>query len=299
MASIECQFTGCPFKAENNSEAIALAMFNSHLLTHSQPASRAPTHSQRLPPIPRPEMKQDVDEEDWDSFIAEWKNFKRCTAIPADQLADQLFLCCEKSLSRLLIREQPNIVSEGETEILTAMKRLAVIKVATSVRRTNLLTSKQSSGETFREFYANVKAAASICNFKAKCPHECCATKSLVDYTSNVVKDVLIAGIADSEIRKDVLSWEELDAKDDKALPWSSQGQLKPFSKKMTFLHNLVRHTYIYHQYKFWSEKLNLSMFLSIFTFGQLGQLKPISVFSWPPVDQLNLVVYFVLGICL
>lgn len=111
MASIQCQFPGCLFKAENPSEAIALAMFNSHLLSHSQPA-RPPAHTQRLPPIPRPEIKQDISEEDWDSFIAEWENFKRCTAIPDEQLADQLYQCCEKSLSRLLIREQPNIVSE-------------------------------------------------------------------------------------------------------------------------------------------------------------------------------------------
>ena len=40
----------------------------------------------------------------------------------------------------------------------------------------------------------------------------------MVDYTSSVVKDVLVAGIADSEIRKDVLGWAELDSKDDKGV---------------------------------------------------------------------------------
>ena len=217
MASIECQYTGCSYKAENASEQIALAMFNSHILTHSQPA-RAPTQSQKLPPIPRPEIKQDVDEEDWESFVAEWENFKICGAIPQEQLTVQLLSCCDKNLSRLIIREQPNIVSGEEAALLAAMKRIAVIKVATCVRRTNLLQSKQASGETIREFYANIKAVASICNYRVKCPHDCCATKPLVNYTSDVVKDVLVAGIADPDLRKEVLSWSELDTKEVKAV---------------------------------------------------------------------------------
>ena len=146
MAEIPCQYPGCGFKAENASEAIALAMFQSHLMSHSQ-AAAAPAHSQRLPPIPRPEVKQDISEEDWTSFVAEWGNFKRCTGIADNQVTDQLYQCCEKSLARLLIREEPDIVSQGETELLAAMKRLAVIKIATSVRRTNLLSLKQSHGE--------------------------------------------------------------------------------------------------------------------------------------------------------
>ena len=217
MAEIPCQYPGCGFKAENASEGIALAMFNSHLLSHSKP-TEATTQSQKLPPIPRPEVGQDVSEEDWTSFVSEWDNFKRCTRIVGNQVTDQLYQCCEKGLARLIIREQPDIVSQGEIELLAAMKRLAVIKIATSVRRTNLLAMKQPHGETVREYYANVKAAAATCGFRVKCRHDCCADKCEIDYTSSVVKDVVVAGIADPDIRKDVLAWSELDAKDDKAV---------------------------------------------------------------------------------
>ena len=108
------------------------------------------------------------------------------------------------------------MVTKSEEEVLEAIKRLAVIKVATCVRRTNLLHSKQASGESIREFYANVKAAAAICNYKVKCTQACCAGRPLVDYTSAIVKDVLVAGIADSDLRREVLSWNELDDKDAK-----------------------------------------------------------------------------------
>jgi len=205
--------------AENASEAVAIVMLNSHLLSHQQPSHSGPgSAKQKIPPIIRPEIKQDVSDEDWSTFVAEWGNFKRCTDIPAGCDADQLFQCCERSLARLLLRENPGIISEGEANLLDAIKQMAVIKVATSVRRTNLLAVKQDHGETIREFYANVKATAATCNYTVHCPNPCCATNPPIDYTSSIVKDVLVAGIADSDIRKDVLGWEELDSKNDKDL---------------------------------------------------------------------------------
>ena len=215
MAEIPCQYPGCEFKANNASEAIAIAMFNSHLLSHQGRQANEPP-AQKLPPIQRPEIRQDINDEDWVTFLAEWEHFKRCTSISEDRVADHLYMCCERTLARLLIREDPEIISKGENEMKSAIKRLAVIKVATSVRRTNLLASKQNHGETFREFYANVRAAALTCNFVVKCPNICCAELPKVDFTSSVIKDVLIAGIADNDIRKDILGIADLDDKSDK-----------------------------------------------------------------------------------
>ena len=218
MVAIDCQFGGCSAKIEHDSEAVALAMFQSHMMTHQAPVSSNAVPGQRLPPIQRPEVRQDITEEDWDAFIIEWQNFKRCTNLPSASVTDQLYQCCERSLARLLIKEQPNIVSTDEGSLLSAMNRLAVIKVATSVRRSKLLSTRQSHGEGFREFYANVKAAAATCNFQVRCPNDCCKDAPPVDYTSSVIKDVIVLGIADSDIQKDVLAWEELDDKDDKAV---------------------------------------------------------------------------------
>ena len=217
MPEIECQFPDCTFKAEHASEAIALAMFNSHLASHQRNTASGTT-KQKVPPIQRPEIRQDINDEEWATFVTEWSHFKRCTDIPTGGVADQLFQCCEKGLGRLLIRENPNIIAEGEEELLHAIKRMAVIKVAIGLRRHNLLSAKQDHGESFREYYANVKAAASTCNYIIKCPHQCCTANPSIDYTSKVVKDVLIAGIADNDIRKEVLGWTELDNKSDKEL---------------------------------------------------------------------------------
>ena len=221
MVAIDCQFSGCTVTIDHASEPVALAMFQSHMMTHQAVATAAAAstgYSQKLLPIQRPEVKQDISEEDWDAFMVEWTNFKRCTNLPSTNITDQLYQCCERSLARLLIKEQPDIVSKDEDTLLDAMKRLSVIKVAISVRRSKLLSTRQSHGEGFREFYANVKAAAATCDFKVKCPNTCCNDFPPVDYTANVIKDVIVLGIVDPDIQRDVLAWEELDEKDDKAV---------------------------------------------------------------------------------
>ena len=236
MPEVPCQFPGCEYKASNDSEKIALAMFESHRMSH-----QVTTETQKLPPIKHPKIGQDTSDEDWTSFLTEWEHFKRVSKIKPEQFADHLYLCCEDPLARLLIREDPGAIKKGEDGLKDAIHRLAVTKVATSVRRTKLLASKQSHGQTFREFYANVKAAALECKFKVKCLKDCCNNPdtpnvvSIVDYTSNVIKDVLIAGIADSEIRKDILSTPNLDSISDKdvvALVEAKEMALAAFSGK-------------------------------------------------------------------
>ena len=141
MPEIPCQFTGCSFKSVNESEQIAIAMFNSHMMVHQASGGRS-NHQQKLPPIPRPEVHQEINDEDWASFLAEWEHYKRCGEIPNEQAADHLYMCCDKPLARLLVREDPTIVSKGEEQLKAAIRRLAVIKIATSVRRTSLLTAE-------------------------------------------------------------------------------------------------------------------------------------------------------------
>ena len=108
MPGIPYQYPNCAFMATNDSEAIAIVMFNNYLISHQGPTATLcdePQMEQKLPPIPRPIVKQDIDDEEWATFLEEWLRFKRCTSIPEGSLADQLFQCYERGLSRLIIRE--------------------------------------------------------------------------------------------------------------------------------------------------------------------------------------------------
>jgi len=127
-----------------------------------------------VPKVDRPSIKQDASDEEWQTFEADWKRYKRLMQIPDQDLADQLIECCEKPLSRLLLKENPHIIEDDETDLLAAMKKMAVIGVATTIKRTNLMAIKQEHGQTFREFNAHVRAVALTCAYSVKCPNQCC-----------------------------------------------------------------------------------------------------------------------------
>ena len=184
------------------------------MAVHASPVQApASGESKAKPEVEKPVLKQDITEEEWDSFTQAFRRYKRRIRTPVGHEADDLFDCCEKSLGRLLLKEDPGIIEAGETKLLEAMKKMAVIRVAVSIRRTQLMSMKQEPGQSIREFYANAKAQASTCEYSLKCGQECCKTKPAIDYTASVVKDIIVCGLVDPEIRRDVLELEDLDKK--------------------------------------------------------------------------------------
>ena len=73
------------------------------------------------------------------------------------------------------------------------------------------MSMRQEPGQSIREFYANAKSQAATCEYAVKCGRACCIEAPLIDYTSSVVKDIIICGLADPEIRRDVLELSDLD----------------------------------------------------------------------------------------
>ena len=98
--------------AEHPSEAVAIAMLTSHNNVHQQGTAQNPA-KQRLPKIDHPELKQDVNDEEWQSFKMEWRRFKQCTAMLPDEVADQLFQCCEFIVEAAAQREPYDNRSRG------------------------------------------------------------------------------------------------------------------------------------------------------------------------------------------
>ena len=80
------------------------------------------------------------------------------------------------------------------------MRSLAVIPVATCVLRTELLQLRQERDEAFRAFTARVRGKAETSAYNAVC--ECGKN---VDYTDHITRDVLLNGIYDPDIRREVL----------------------------------------------------------------------------------------------
>ena len=215
--TLKCQFTGCDWETTNSSEAVAIALLTSHGNVHIH--APAIESRSKQPKVDRPELVQDITDEDWESFSEDWRRFKRSwytAATTQVEVTDQLLQCCEQNLRRLLVKQDPQISNSSENDVLLAMREMAVIKIAASVRRTKLMLSRQEHGVPIREFYANTRAAAATCNYTVKCSHPCCNDKASIDFTHIVVKDVVLAGMADSDIRREVMGISDLDAKNAK-----------------------------------------------------------------------------------
>ena len=94
---------------------------------------------------------------------------------------------------------------------------MAVIPVALGVVRSELLAMRQDPDEPFRTFAARVQEKAETCEFKTVYDGLCnnCdnAYNGEVYYTDEVIRDVLLNGIADIDIRRDALSADDIQEK--------------------------------------------------------------------------------------
>ena len=70
---------------------------------------------------------------------------------------------------------------------------------------------KQDHGQPIRSFAAQVKGKAKTCSFVKDCTRTGCST--VVDFTDEIVKYVVISGVTDDDIKRDILSHSDIDAK--------------------------------------------------------------------------------------
>ena len=137
--------------------------------------------------------------------------FKRSTGLAGAESVQHLFHCCDEDLGDTILKGHPDAVSRDEAHLLNKIKLMAVIPVAICVRRAELLCAKQDHGESARSFYAKVKGKAATCSYSITCSSGTCTQVN--DFTDVMVKDVVISGVADEDVKKEVLGWSDLDNK--------------------------------------------------------------------------------------
>ena len=213
---LKCQFTGCNFSATNDDKDLMLAIFGSHQKNHELNGKSASGASQRnevsrVQRSERPKIQSGGSEESWNTFVTRWKNYKKTCGIHETLVTGELFECCTTELGDDIIRENRQLLDGSEKDLLAAIKRLAIIPVAKTVRRSDVLQMRQDHDEGVRAFYARVKGKADTCAYTVDCTHVDCGRK--IDYTHEVIKDMLVTGLSDPEIRRDVLGWQDLDTK--------------------------------------------------------------------------------------
>ena len=167
---------------------------------------------QKPPKIDRPDIKLDMGEDDWEAFKRRWKLFKNGTDVSPTQVVPQLIACCESDLESALFREDAELSDKTEDQVLEAIRKLAVLKVALTTRRTQLLERvTQDHGERVQQFVSRIKGLASVCQWSVK--GSCKGATCTADFTDTIVKLVTIKGLADEAIKKEILGTPDIDSK--------------------------------------------------------------------------------------
>ena len=153
----------------------------------------------------------------WNAFLRHWDAFRIGSGISDISAPGQLLECIGERLGNVLLRAHPDFTSRTLTEALTVLKSIAVIPVAFGVIRSALASMRQDSDEPFRTFASQVQGKAETCEFKTNFNKTCsnCNTRvsGEVYYTDEVIRDVLLNGIADMDIRREALSAEHIQTK--------------------------------------------------------------------------------------
>ncbi len=194
---MQCSVPDCPFRTEDVSENLAIALLTNHGYAHTATAA---THALRGPKLERPKVDVGVTLEEWNVFVRRWNVFKSGSGIDNDSAPSQLFQCAGPTLGDNLLKTDAEAATKQLPDLLAAMRSLAVIPVATGVLRADLLHMHQERDEPFRAFAARVRGKAETCAFKARCT---CGND--VNYTDHSIRDVLLSGISDLDIRREVL----------------------------------------------------------------------------------------------
>ena len=208
MPERNCPYPQCTFKTEDVTDALAAEILAIHRVTHTAPAT-----SRKGPKVDPPKVSTGISEEVWNVFSTRWSMFKRGTTMTPAETVQQLFQCCSDELGDAILRGHPSTVAETGTEqaLLDVIKKLAVIPVARVVRRMDLLSLKQDHGESVRNYLARITGKASTCGYTMACSGGTCNVVN--DFTSVIAKDILVHGLVDGEIRKDVVGWTDVDEK--------------------------------------------------------------------------------------
>ena len=201
MVVVKCSYHGCTYQTDDLPSELLVPLLQIHALEHSQPQIPA----SQGPKLNRPTVDVGIDEETWNAFVRRWDTFKLGSNISDQAAPTQLFQCTSDALGDLLLKSDPSLTTRSTAEVLKSMRAIAVIPVARGVSRAELTKMTQSDSEPIRTFAARVRGKAETCHFvtvtKCKCGEQVDA-----DYTEEVIRDVILAGIADLDIRRDALS---------------------------------------------------------------------------------------------
>lgn len=198
-----CPFPDCTYEKEEVTDALAAVLLLVHSSgTHTAQGAPNVTPNTKLEKVRRQKISAAGSSEDWSYFLLRWGNYVTATNITGRDKVIQLLECCDEQLRTDLTRNAGgSLTDKTADEVMEAIKKLAVREKDTMVARVQLHNMRQDRDKTIHSFGACLLGQAGVCKFLDTCPG--CSLE--VNYTENVLRNVLTRGLADSEIQLDLL----------------------------------------------------------------------------------------------
>ena len=210
---LECPIQGCQWQYNSGFNADqSFQIINMHVERDHAPQQQRQVAPTKAPKLIPPRIDVGIDQEAWAAFSLRWRQYCQGSNISPEIQSIQLFQCASETLGNLLLKANPNITDCTPEVVLQSLERFAVIQTAKSVLRAELMRMSQANDEPIRTFSARVQGKAQTCGFTTL--HTCkCGEQEEVDYTQDVIKDVVLAGIGDPEIQTSVLDCDGIEEK--------------------------------------------------------------------------------------
>ena len=193
----------CDYTTEEVELATAMELLKMHRdIAHANAAPATVQQGKKPEKFPRPSIDVDTTHEAWNDFYTAWLQYKDEYALVGQAVTRQLYACCTAGLATSLSRTTGGShFTLTEAQLIEQMKGLAVRYQNPVVHVQEFLGLSQERDEGVRHFLSRLKGVASRCNFEIKC--SCGITNS---FTEVITRFKLIAGLADADIKQDILS---------------------------------------------------------------------------------------------
>lgn len=211
MPRTRCLVNDCNWVSDDSAASLVAAQLNSHMFNHNV-ANAQPQVSHDRTKIEHPKITTGCTPERFSYFKTRWTAYKQITNLHEDSKASHLLQCCEEDLNLALYRaHRDDLLKLNEEQLLKAIEENAVKMEKKIVARVKLLNMQQDRDEDITNFTNRIKGQAGICAFTKK--HECksCKVENDVDYSEDMIQDVIARGLSDPDIQLELLGKPDQD----------------------------------------------------------------------------------------
>ena len=206
MAPIPCPAPGCTttFQEDLADELLGQLIALHAQTAHPPAATPATTPNTKAEKVRRPTITSSGTQEEWLYFLQRWQMYKEATKLEGRDVLYQLLESCDDQLRKDIIRTHGTLTNGTEQQALESIRTLAVRPENVMVSRVELQNLQQDRDETVRSYCARLRGQASVCQFTKmkKCT---CNADVTIDYSNEMVRDSLVRGLEDEDIRVEIL----------------------------------------------------------------------------------------------